>query len=379
MKPFRLTPAASAHLDIVRGISALAVMAGHLRALFLVDYSDIRGTRGLFEKALYFLTGFGHESVMVFFVLSGLFIGPAAWEAITSGRWSWKRYAVNRLTRLYIVLIPALLLTMALDRGGQRLPGAELGYHRPLPNYGGWTVAERTGIPILLGNAVFLESIECPPYGSDAPLWSLSYEFWYYVLFPVLVLALVSSETTLRRVMWAALAILVAWFIGLSLTMYFSIWLLGVLVAMLHARRPGPLRWSGLRIAVSGAILAGVLALVRAGRMPADASDYVVAVAAAVFVSALLRASGSWLVQSPESPYARVAHWFAGFSYTLYLIHLPILVFLHAALISESRWQPTLDRLAGVAAIGLGVLGCCYAVSLATEAQTARVRNMLLR
>src|ERR1039458_3880308 len=94
MKPFNLTQPASAHLDLVRGLAALAVMLGHVRSLFFVEYAQVEH-RNLFLQGIYFLTGFGHESVMIFFVLSGLFIGPNVLESVRQGRWSWKRYSAH--------------------------------------------------------------------------------------------------------------------------------------------------------------------------------------------------------------------------------------------------------------------------------------------
>jgi peptidoglycan/LPS O-acetylase OafA/YrhL len=171
----------------------------------------------------------------------------------------------------------------------------------------------------------------------------------------------------------------VAWFIGPGLLSYFPIWLLGLAVALLYAHRPGPVPWVPALIGGSGAILAVVLALVRAGRIPDLPGDYVVALAAAFFIASLLPADGSWAARTPGSLYVRVAHWLAGFSYTLYLTHLPILIFLRAMVIIESRWQPTLFRLLEVTGIALLTLACCYAISLATEAHTAQVRRALLR
>ena len=61
-------------LDVVRGLSAIAVCAGHLRSVMFVDYSNLQ-TPSLLQKVFYGLTGLGHQAVMVFFVLSGFFVG----------------------------------------------------------------------------------------------------------------------------------------------------------------------------------------------------------------------------------------------------------------------------------------------------------------
>jgi len=41
----------------------------------------------------------------------------------------------------------------------------------------------------LPANVFFLQTITVPVYGSNSPLWSLANEFWYYLLFPLLLLA----------------------------------------------------------------------------------------------------------------------------------------------------------------------------------------------
>ncbi len=52
---------ASVHLDLIRGVSALAVMLGHLRGLFFVDFPYI-ANKSIWMSALYALTGFGHQA-----------------------------------------------------------------------------------------------------------------------------------------------------------------------------------------------------------------------------------------------------------------------------------------------------------------------------
>jgi peptidoglycan/LPS O-acetylase OafA/YrhL len=44
------------------------------------------------------------------FVLSGFLISSTVLRSQVSGDWSWRDYAINRSIRLYVVLIPGLLL-----------------------------------------------------------------------------------------------------------------------------------------------------------------------------------------------------------------------------------------------------------------------------
>ena len=80
----KLTPGASAHLDMIRGLSALAVLFSHIRTVFYLDHQGL-ATGSPLINVLYAVTGLSHEAVMVFFVLSGYLIGGTVLNAIE--RW----------------------------------------------------------------------------------------------------------------------------------------------------------------------------------------------------------------------------------------------------------------------------------------------------
>ena len=84
--------------------------------------------------------------------------------------------------------------------------------------------------------------------------------------------------------------------------------------------------------------------------------------------------------QSPEKPgpYSRVSRTLAGFSYTLYLVHLPLLVFLRAALVREVPWRVNLGSIGWTIAISLGCVTYAYLISQFTEAKTNTVRNLVM-
>jgi peptidoglycan/LPS O-acetylase OafA/YrhL len=68
----------------------------------------------------------------------------------------------------------------------------------------------------------------------------------------------------------------------------------------------------------------------------------------------------------------------AGFSYTLYLVHMPMLMFLTALLVGETRWLPDAKHIAIALVALLFVIGCAYLVARATEFRTTRVRDRLM-
>ena len=182
-------------------------MLYHLRGLFFVDFPFI-ANKSLLISGLYAVTGYGHQAVMIFFVLSGYFIGTSVMESVGARRWSWRTYLVSRFTRLQLVLFPALILGGLWDRIGMRIPQAAPIYFGALYKFYVPSVALRSTFPIFLGNLFFLQSIVSPVFGSNTPLWSLSYEFWYYILFPVLILATARWVGIRSNVLYASFALL---------------------------------------------------------------------------------------------------------------------------------------------------------------------------
>lgn len=136
----------------------------------------------------YLVSGFGHQSVIIFFVLSGYWITGSVVRRADQPRF-WTSYLIDRVARLGIVLVPVLLIGAVLDLVGIHAISAEF--------YAGATGANSlpAGIRqsftplIALGNLAFLQKLAVPVLGSNGPLWSLAYEFWYYIFFPALFLA----------------------------------------------------------------------------------------------------------------------------------------------------------------------------------------------
>jgi peptidoglycan/LPS O-acetylase OafA/YrhL len=348
-------------------------MLGHLRGLFFVDYPLLR-SKSAFLTALYAATGYGHQAVIVFFVLSGYFIGTSVLEAVEKKQWSWRAYLVSRLTRLQLVLFPALLLGAIWDQIGMRIPQAAPLYYDALYKFNGPSVALRSTIPVFFGNLFFLQSVSFPVFGSNGPLWSLSYEFWYYIAFPLLVLMAAPWAGTRTRVLCAALALVLFLFVGFPITLYFAIWLAGVVVGRVRRTWKYKLPVSGLSV-IGGMVFLASLAWCRAYRPFSDlATDYILGVCFSLWLYTLLLGS-----RDDVSPaYANAAKKLAGFSYTLYLAHFPLLLLLRGLINPRGNWQPDLLHLVYAGGIAILALAYSYGVAEVTEAHTSDVRRRLL-
>ena len=365
------------HFDFMRGIAACAVAVGHVRGLFFTDFEKVQGG-GALLKALYLVTGFGHQAVVIFFVLSGFFVGSSVLSS--RDRWSWSQYLLRRFTRLYVVLAPALVLTALLDRSGMAMFGASGIYAGKLdaPYLTVQNVAVTGGVGTFLGNAVFLEHILVDPFGTNGPLWSLSYEFWAYLLFPLLVQAAQRKVAVAPRTAFLVAAGVILYFGGERLRFYFPVWLLGALVAGIWKRWRVDARVPAL--ALRAAALLTFTALVFLARLRffghQDRDDVGLALATAALLLVLLVTSRPTGTGALATTYARVANHLASFSYTLYLIHFPPLVLVHAAIMNGTRWAPDATHLAIGGALSCAVIWLfAYPLAMLTERHTDRVRK----
>ena len=207
---------ASLWMDATRALAAIAVVASHARDLIVSDYQGQIGWSGF-----YLLTGLGRQAVIVFFVISGFWIGKSVLEGAANSHF-WRDYLVNRLSRLYIVLIPALCLGGLLDAIGHHQLGLPVYTLSEAHSMRDVSVASLS-IPNFLGNALYLQSILVPVFGTNGPLWSLAYELWFYIWFPALFLVFS------RRIGILLISLALIWFAPM-LAAYFAIWLIGVVV-----------------------------------------------------------------------------------------------------------------------------------------------------
>ena len=364
----------SGWLDLFRAAAAFAVVYGHARPLFMVSAVDGQVLSPL-SRTLYLLSGYGHQAVMVFFVLSGYLVGGTVLRSVRDGRWSWRKYLTQRGTRLYVVLIPALVLTLCWDWGEQHLSAGQTpNDDTAIANIRSDTIREHTSATTFAGNVAFLQTVVVPSLGSNTPLWSLANEFWYYLVFPMAWLAVAGRNIAVwKRVAVLAAAAVTLGLLGTKIAIHFPIWLLGALVAGLPENtllRRSAARHTLTLTALVG--LAGLLAAVGLGRLRHELlSDYLIGIAFALLVYALKHSR-----RPAASLTAR--RWvgsFADFSYTLYLVHLPPLICLRAGLTYEAAWVPDASAWLKLGLIVAAVVGYAYLLSFVTERQTELVRR----
>ncbi|MEI6071050.1 MAG: acyltransferase [Verrucomicrobiae bacterium] len=364
-------------LDTLRGPAAMLVFLGHWRNLFFADFVDLPNP-GIALKIFYLFTGAGREAVMIFFVISGCVIAHVIYTSFERGKWSWSGYLWARLTRLWVVLIPALVLTACWDQFGMRFGQIApsiydgIGFANILHS----AVEGNSGIGTFIGNVLFVQTILVPTFGSNGPLWSIAYEFCYYLAYPAMICAVVPGRATWKLragLLFFAGALLV--FSGKSIAAAFLIWLAGAAAYWLF--RVLPVKSVAINLVGFLAGLLAILASVMASRMHLYSAmigwDGIIGLACAFTMYFALAIRPSRVGAAVLKP----LHGLSAVSYSVYLLHMPILVCAASFFFrsDSKRWPPDLPHLSAAVVIGLLVFAYCLGVWYLTEHQTARIRG----
>jgi len=374
--------AADVHLDAVRGGAALLVLAYHIRYKFFLDYSEAASNL-LTTRLFYVATSFGHDAVMVFFVLSGYLITGSVMRDVAANRWSWSRYLLNRLTRLYVVFIPGLLLTVGWDLLGLHLFPSHPAYTGVAQS---WThdffdVGASLTPAVFASNLFFRHAVAgAPPLGSNSPLWSLTYEFAYYLLFPLGLLAVWTRSRAGTRVACAVLAGAGAYYFGIRILVYFPIWLMGMAVGSARASTRNGSRLPRLCNLAAVTMVVALTAFRHTGTFQQltgayalDLGDYLVGASFAVALWVLLLDART----VADGAYNRLARGTANISYTLYVVHMPFLIFLRAFLNGGAQWSFGLGTAGSAVALFIAAIVYASGVWYLFESRTIRVREWL--
>ena len=374
-------------LDLSRWLAAAMVFVSHLRNPLFLGYPDIPVSDRVFVvKLWYFVVGLQMEAVVVFFVLSGFLVGGLSCAKIGIGNFHPRAFCIDRVSRLYIAFLPALFLTYFLDITGNYFYGAVGFWDHSHP-----MIAQKIhSLPFesfvnpetLLGNAFMLQGFVVDTLGSNSPLWTISLEFWFYTVFGLVATAYITSDITRRYLLLGMGVALLVGFLGSTFCLLMGLWLIGVGLAFVPAcRRANPV--------LALIIFIVVLFIARFQHDLFQKSvllymikNYAVAVSFGFLIISMRDQSSRILIHM-----VKVNNFLASFSYSLYLIHFPLMLFILAVLFKTGLFPGI--RLGYVPTSGVGLM--LYAVliiavylsawvfSQITEAQTWRVRRYLKR
>jgi peptidoglycan/LPS O-acetylase OafA/YrhL len=384
-------------IAMARWVAAFAVLVGH--AGVIINISDIMvGPHGPGVYAWWFLAAYSHQAVLVFFVISGFLVGGPLLRDRARETPFLHEYFVDRFSRIYIVMVPALLWTFAIDSVGRAAFPATGVYDAPFfasvfaPIQYLWTLLQQ-------------QHLWAAQAGTNGPLWSLACEMWYYITFPLLLLPLSRAYPKTLRMGGLALGASLVVFLatpeimaafgvdvgayglmpmmnnGVGMFLFgYGVWVLGALARV--APRPAVKSvWIALvlflaalavtRLAVRGPLLTAHPWLSALG-------DFSVVASFALLLLALRHSPGGG-VFSRLGP----IHWrLSDFSYSLYATHAPLVFFVWAAVggIFGRDWfkeLPTPTHWLIAFGVIVSAVGFAYAFSRVTEARTKELRDAL--
>lgn len=353
-------------ISLLRGLAALQVALAHLRAEI---YPGLRGLTDapLAYQLLAFVTGFAHQAVVVFFLISGWLVGGSLLDKWPQPQ-ALASYAIDRVSRLWTVLIPTFLLMLLCAHYMDQVTA--------LPSH--LDAANAYSTVAFLGNLVGLQTISVPNFGKNYALWSLANETWYYILFPLMLLVF-RCESIWRKGASVLAIAAIASFLPMSILLYFSLWLLGAGCARV--------RFScghGARFLLLGACVAlSIYYRLTGSNADLIVESYLQDLLCSLPLLALLASlhqavpNGSLALRHVRS----VARTLSECSFTLYVTHVPAIALLRhvgKAWIGRERLSPNLaiDYLVYFGAASL-LVGLAFLLYLAFEANTGRVRRFM--
>lgn len=301
-------------ISLLRGLAAFIVVVAHLRAAM---YPGLRAIADppLWFKGLAFFSGFAHQAVLVFFVISGWLVGGSLLNKISQPS-AIANYAIDRVTRLWTVLIPTFLLTLLFAAATDVVSPAGLDFSPDNP----YSAVN------FLGSLVGLQRVLLLDFGGNFPLWSLANETWYYLLFPVLTVAC-TTRKLLVRITCAAALLLLCIQLPTAIVGYFLIWLLGVLFSRIRIECGNIVRWGWALLTVAGASYFRLTGELDAFEITTLGQDVLCSLLYLVLLSSFqFEASPASVLKRPIQ---RIGSCFAEFSFSLYVLHVPLIGLLH--------------------------------------------------
>jgi peptidoglycan/LPS O-acetylase OafA/YrhL len=319
-------------IDAMRGFAALLVAYFHCRQVAWVGMQAFHQSvghslnLGAIAAYLTFPIAWGSAGVPVFFVISGYCIHRGAASRLASNpgyRLDTGNFWLRRFARIYPVLLAALVLTLALDWFSLQLPPVS---HK----------IREIGWQSFLVNLFSLQGVAGKTFGSNGALWTLSLEVQFYAIYPLLFALRRRIGMTSVLAIVAVVNVISAYVLERHdiqfFTSYWFSWTLGAWIADAGTRRAPDARSSiWLYVLAAGFIVLGCAAF----HFGQYGAFQLWAIGFAFYLyKALERPSGSG--RQRETFGTRILSRVGDFSFSLYLIHLPIFVLLSSLLFRSS-------------------------------------------
>lgn len=323
-------------VDGLRGVAAVVVLLYHLS---LVAGPVLRRDNGTGVGSVMWwvsqtplkLMAAGSEAVLVFFILSGLVVSL---PALKSARFSWSAFLSGRLARLYLPVWASIglgaLCVWMIPRNHSAV------------GKGTWMdVSQATWVTVATQASLTRIS-----YSLNNVLWSLRWELLFCVLLPVFVALALATARWWAIVLTVALALTtIGVLTGIDALRYFPVFFIGTVMAVrLDTIRAGMRRRTHQPHARLWAtsLTVGALVLLIGHWMLRPLVEAHTLLGTILAQLSVLGATGVVLVAIGVPPVrlwleAPVVQWLGKVSFSLYLIHIPVLATL-TFVFGQDRW-----------------------------------------
>jgi peptidoglycan/LPS O-acetylase OafA/YrhL len=289
-------------MEGARGLAVALVFLVHYRAAFAAWTGSGTAT----EAVTRFLWTIGHAGVDLFFVLSGYLI----YGAVLKPSLDYTKFMGRRVQRIYPTFLVVFAMYIALSfafPSQSKLPASAL-----------------DAAVLIVQNLLLLPGI-FPMEAIVSVAWSLSYEFFYYLTLPLLVLALgLRKWQPKRRVLFFSLlsvAFVASWFLLAPKAPRMLMFVAGILLyELVHSLNFAPTISAAFEWFVLALTLAAFAAIAYVVTIPARGDLYRLIVSFVAFgtlVFACFRAEGPLYRAFAWTP----LRWLGNMSYSYYLIH----------------------------------------------------------
>lgn len=324
------------YLHIIRGFAAFFVLLAHAKWPFWIGGRAFLTQTPFWDLDLIDKTGFalalissnGTAMVVIFYVLSGFIIA----HSYAKNKWTYKQFIVNRSLRVYIpyiasALIAGLLLFFSYQLASPLFEAPLKDYHHRV----GTAYKEGLNIQNFIKTIFFVKEERINYFGFNYVYWSLLYEMIFYLLFPLLLkylrhIFLATAVIFPLHIFYQPLPEINYWYLYLTeYLFYFSsgIYLYRLFVSgkINFYKDSAVLKKSGLLVIMCTCFFASQLI----GFSQYKSISFLAAISMALaWITYLL------LYGSKNGFLTRVFMFLGRISYSLYLIHVPLLLLFYS-------------------------------------------------
>ena len=286
----------SVTLDLLRAVAAQMVCVGHT-----INFGGLGRTEA------------PSIGVLIFFVLSGFVIAHTLKSKTDAGDYSFGRYCVERFCRIYCAYFPAMMLI-----GAAQIAATWYGLQfKPI---------DPTDVKTFLANLVMLQGYPMSSgfgtFGVAGQMTSIAIEFHIYFFVGALFFLCIGRQRKIAAIIAICSATMpLGYFLQFDARALFLLWLMGF--AIYFAVRS--IKLDGELAAIFTVTTAGILYFWKPFANVANVYDIANFPAIALCFAALVVVTQCYRMIAANVTAAKLVHLFAGYSLTLFLVHLSVI------------------------------------------------------